>query len=78
MKADEMYKITEYILAYNFPNMERKLLEALARYFTPEYNGVHQKAQYWLNFQELPPLRTFSVKSFVAMTEKDWDAFISF
>ena len=78
LKADEMYKITEYILAYNFPNMERKLLEALARYFTPEYNGVHQKAQYWLNFQELPPLRTFSVKSFVAMTEKDWDAFISF
>ncbi|MDD2430792.1 MAG: hypothetical protein PHD88_02125 [Firmicutes bacterium] len=78
LTGDSLYKITEYVLACNYPNMDRKLLEALAKYFTPCYDGVHQKAQYWLNFQELPPLRTFSVKSFAAMTEKDWDAYVSF
>ncbi|HHY18902.1 MAG TPA: hypothetical protein GX522_03305 [Firmicutes bacterium] len=78
LTPDGVHKIIEFILAYNYPSMERKLLESLAKYFVPSFNGVHQRAQYWLNFQELPPLSTVAVKSSAALTEKDWDALVSF
>lgn len=76
--GEDFPKILEFVLAFNYPNMERKLLEGLAKYYLPEFNGVHQKAQYWLNFQELPPLRSFGFKSSTALDEKDWDAWVSF
>lgn len=76
--GEDLYKVVECILAYNLPTMERKLVEALAKYYFPDFNSVHQKAQYWLNFQELPPYRSFGVKPRTSLTEKDWDAYVSF
>ncbi len=76
--GEDLPKILEFVLAFNYPNMERKLLEGIAKYYLPEFNGVHQKAQYWLNFQELPPLRSFGFKSSTALDEKEWDAWVSF
>ncbi len=76
--GEDFHKILEFVLATNYPKMERKLREGIARYYLPDFNGVHQKAQYWLNFQELPPLRSFGLKPGTALDEKDWDAWVSF
>ena len=75
---NDLYKVLEYVFAANYPNLERKLLMAMAKYYFPNYSRPHQQAQYWLNFQELPALSIVNAKTTVSLDYKDWDAIASF